>query len=246
MSSEIEYRGRIYEKYASTFQDRPQTFDEEASHRWGSAYDTYLSGWLPSGKTADIVDIACGAGTLLHFFKHRGYSNIRGVDCSAEQVRIARQVVPVVAEENGIVFLDRHKECFDLITGFDIIEHFNKPEALHFLDVAYAALKPGGRLILQTPNGASPFFGSIRYGDFTHEVCFTSDSLSRLMKLAGFTDIQARGLAPQRWGRSVASTLRWGVWQAIRLVLIVWSLAETGSRGSGIFTRVFIITGIKQ
>lgn len=246
MSYQIDYRDRIYEKYASAFQDLSETFDEKASRIWGSSYETYMSGWLPVSRKADIVDIACGGGKLLHFFKVRGYSNIKGVDLSEEQVRIARQVIPSVTEENGIDFLDRNRNSFDLITGLDIIEHLNKSEVLRFLDGAYAALKPGGRLILQTPNGDSPFFGSIRYGDFTHEVCFTSDSLSRLMKLAGFVDIQARGLGPLRWGRSLVSTLRWSVWQAIRLLLIVWSLAETGSRGSSIFTRVFIITGIKK
>ena len=246
MNSQIDYRDRIYEKYGSTFQDLPQIFDEEVSRRWGSAYDVYLSGWLPASFEANVVDIACGGGKFLHFLKERGYSSITGVDLSPEQVSLARQVVPDVAEENAIDFLDRHKDTFDLITGFDVIEHLNKSEVLRFLDAAYAALKPGARLILQTPNGDSPFFGSIRYGDFTHEVCFTSNSLSRLMKLAGFADIEARGLGPLRWGRGLASALRWGTWQAIRLAIAVWALAETGSRGSGIFTRVFIISGIKQ
>src|SRR5262245_17452041 len=50
-------------------------------------------------------------------FQERGYRNVRGVVVSPEQVQISRQVVPDVAEENALEFL----ETFDLITGLDII-----------------------------------------------------------------------------------------------------------------------------
>jgi hypothetical protein len=46
-------------------------------------------------------------------------------------------------------------------------------------------------------------------------------------------------------GYSTASTLRWCVWQAIRAGLKVWNIAETGDAGSGVFTRVFLISGVK-
>lgn len=246
MNSDIGYRNRIYDEYASKFQDASKLFDKEASRRWGSAYDVYFSGWLPANRASRIVDVACGGGKFLHFLQERGYSNIEGVDLSPEQINLARQVIPNITKDNCINYLENHKNSFDLITGLDIIEHLDKSESLRFLDAAYAALKPGARLILQTPNGDSPFSGTIRYGDFTHEVCFTPDSLSRLMKLAGFVDVEARGLGPLRWGRSLASTLRWGVWQAIRLSIAVWARAETGSRGSGVFTRVFVVSGIKH
>jgi 2-polyprenyl-3-methyl-5-hydroxy-6-metoxy-1,4-benzoquinol methylase len=75
---------------------------------------------------------------------------------SPEQVQISRQVVPMVHEEDAIDFLEQNRAYFDLITGRDIIEHLQKPEVLHFLDAVLLALKPGGRLVLQTPNADSP------------------------------------------------------------------------------------------
>ena len=164
---------------------------------------------------------------------------------SPEQVQISRQVVPDVAEENALDFLERNKEAFDLITGLDIIEHLHKPEVLRFLDAAFAALKPCGRLILQTPNAESPWGTFHRYNDFTHEVCFNPNSLSRLMALARFTRIEAREMGPVPWGYSVASTVRAGIWQTFRGTFKVWNLAELGATGSGIFTRVFLISGVK-
>lgn len=242
----MSYRERIYEKYASNFQDLSPVFDAAASRRWGWAYDHYLRGWLPESKEAAIIDVACGGGKLLHFFNERGYSNVQGVDLSPEQVLISRQVVSLVHNENAIDFLEQRPASFDLITGIDVIEHLHKPEVLHFLDAALAALKPGGRLVLQTPNADSPWCTNQRYGDFTHEVCFNPNALSRLMNLAGFKDIEPREAGPVPWGYSIASTLRAGVWRMFRVVFKVWNLAEMGGAGSGIFTRVFMISGVKR
>jgi hypothetical protein len=117
---------------------------------------------------------------------------------------------------------------------------------LRFLDTAHEALKLGGRLVLQTPNADSPVVDAIRYGDFTHEVCFNPDALSRLMNLVGFENIEPRESGPVPLSGSPVSTLRAGVWQMFRIVFKIWNLAETGSAGSGVFTRVFLISGVKR
>jgi hypothetical protein len=44
----------------------------------------------------------------------------------------------------------------------------------------------------------------------------------------------------------VASTLRYLVWRMIRVALKVCNVAETGDAGSGVLTRVFLISGIKK
>jgi 2-polyprenyl-3-methyl-5-hydroxy-6-metoxy-1,4-benzoquinol methylase len=241
-----KYRDRIYEKYATGFQDAPERFEVIAAERWGKAYDYYLRGWLPQNRQAQILDVACGRGQLLHFFIRQGYRSIGGVDISSEQVQLAKQVTPEVVEGDSITFLEARHEKFDLIAGLDIIEHFHKPEVLRFLDAASAALKPGGRIILQTPNAESPWGTMHRYNDFTHEVCFNPNALTRLMRLTGFTEIEPREMGPVPLGYSLASTVRYAVWRAIRAGLKIWNLAETGDTGSGVFTRVFLISGVKM
>jgi 2-polyprenyl-3-methyl-5-hydroxy-6-metoxy-1,4-benzoquinol methylase len=237
------YRDRIYRTYASQFQQAKPVFDAPAADRWGKAYDTYFRGWLPESKDAAIVDLACGNGMLLHFFKGRGYTNIAGVDISGEQVALSKQVVDNVEEGNVLQYLASRRNTFDLITAIDIIEHLGKDEALDFLDGIVAALKPGGRLILQTPNAESPWMGQIRYGDFTHEVVFTVSSLGKLMMLCGLQGIQGRETGPVFHG--LMSTLRGITWQVIRVGLKIYNIAETGTGGSGVFTRVFLVSGTK-
>lgn len=246
MSRASAYRNRIYQEYASNFQDAPDNFNEEAAWRWGRAYRYYLRGWMPEDKNAKIVDLACGYGRLLYFFKRMGYQNIAGVDISPEQVRLARQIIPNVEEANILDWLDARSNSFDLITGFDIIEHFHKPDVLRFLDACYNAAKPGGRLVLQTLNGDSPWGTAHRYGDFTHEVGFNPNALSRLLRLTGFERIRSRELGPVPTGYSVKSSVRYLIWQTIRAGLKLWNLAETGDAGSGVFTRIFLITGEKR
>jgi 2-polyprenyl-3-methyl-5-hydroxy-6-metoxy-1,4-benzoquinol methylase len=243
---ESSYRDRIYEKYATGFQDVPESLDIAAAARWRKAYGFYFQGWLPVSKQAQIADVACGSGNLLRFFAENGYPHICGVDISQEQVSLARQVTPEVEAGNAIEFLEARPAQFDLITGLDIIEHFNKPEVLRFLDGCHTALKPGGRLILQTPNADSPWGAMHRYNDFTHEVCFTPNALTRLMRLTKFEFIEPRETKPIPFGYSMTSTVRYLVWEMIRLGLNLWNLAETGSTGSNIFTRVFLISGIRK
>jgi 2-polyprenyl-3-methyl-5-hydroxy-6-metoxy-1,4-benzoquinol methylase len=241
-----EYRKRIYVSYASHFQNSAGVFCDKSLRQWGRAYDYFFRGWMPRDKEMSIVDVACGGGKLLYFFKQRGYTDVRGVDISPEQVTIARHMCPHVHEGNVLDFLQSHLDMFDLITGLDIIEHLHKSEVLTFLDNCMAALKSGGRLILQTPNADSPWFASLRYGDFTHEVCFTPAALSRLLALCGYKNIVVREQGPVASGYSIVSTVRYLIWQAIRQLIKIWNLVETGNAGSGVFTRVFIIAATKR
>jgi 2-polyprenyl-3-methyl-5-hydroxy-6-metoxy-1,4-benzoquinol methylase len=241
-----DYRARIYQEYASRFQDAGPIFDEAASDRWGKAYNFYLTEWLPTDPEAQIGELGCGGGRLLHFFKRRGYVRLTGVDASPDQIALSRQVIRNVVQSDALTYLESVQNRFDLLIGLDIIEHFQKADVLRFLDLCYSALTPGGRLILQTPNAESPWAATHRYNDFTHEVCFNTNALSRLLSLAGFSEIEAREAGPIPFGYSMASSLRSFIWAAIRFGLKVWNLAETGTGGSGVYTRVFLISGLKK
>lgn len=240
-----DYRIPIYTKYASQIQDTSVVFDEDKATIWAKAYEHYFRGWLTEMKNAAIADVACGGGKLLYFFKRRGYTNLCGVDISPEQVKLARQVTPDVEEGNVLDFLKSRPLSFDCITALDIVEHFRKDEVLRFLELCYDSLRPGGRLILQTPNADSPCGASMAYGDFTHEVCFTPNAILRLVSMCGFRKLEAREQGPLPWNYSVASSVRYVVWQIIRAMLTMWNLVETGGPGSGVFTRVFLVSGIK-
>ena len=184
-------------------------FESSAATRWGKAYRWYLRQWLPESKDAVIADLACGNGNLLYFFQQSGYRNLHGVDISQDQVAMARQVLPNVVEANVLEWLVDRRRQFDLIVSLDLIEHFHRDEALRFLDLCFTSLKPGGRLILQTPNTDSPFGLQICFGDITHEWAYNANQLTRLLRRVGFVNIEPREQGPVPWGYSLTSTARW-------------------------------------
>jgi len=243
-NSKPNYRQRIFKEYTSYSQNLKVPLDSGTIKRWAQGYDTYLKGWLPQRKDASVLEVACGSGRLLHFFKVRKYTNITGVDISPEQVQLAKKNVEAVVQADILDFLQNVDKTYDLIIGLDIIEHFQKDEVLRFFDACYKALKPQGRIILQTPNAQSPFVTSIFYCDFTHEICFTPKGLQRVLNLCGFHNVQVRETGPVV--RGFASALRYVFWRMIRQGLKLWNLIETGNREDSVFTRTFLISAHKK
>ncbi len=239
----LDYRTRIYEKYASVFKGDNVEFNTEAAERYGAAFSRYLVGWLPEKKDAAILDLACGSGRMLYLLKQKGYTNLAGVDLSAEQVALARQITDNVAEGDIFGFLAAGKNKYDLIFAQDIIEHVSKDDALNLLDACHAALVPGGRLILSTPNAESPACNFRRYGDFTHEICFTPPALGKIMELTGFEQVASREDGPYCHG--VISGIRVLLWEVLRGAIMFYNLVEVGHTGSKICTRDFLISAIK-
>ena len=141
-------------------------------------------------------------------------------------------------------FLADSVDRYGLICAFDVIEHFRKDEIIPFLEIIHQALQPGGRLILQTPNAESPLVGSVAYADFSHEWFFTPDGLEHVLRLVGFEGYQARESGPNIHG--IKSLIRYGLWRLISLGLAIWNLAEMGAAGSGVYSRVFVATVVKE
>ena len=242
---ETDYRAAIYRDYARVVQGKGAAFDRAAADRWAPCLDYYLRGWLPRDRDANVADLGCGDGRMLYLLSKKGYRNLTGVDASASQTAIARQVVDSVETTDALRWLRGRATGFDLLLAVDVIEHLDKDEALEFIDLCVARLRPGGRLIIQTPNAASPFFGAVRYGDYTHEQAFTPTSLAALLTRAGLAGVEAREAGPVPWTYSMRSTVRYGCWRIVRLVLAMVNLIETGSAGAGILSRVFLVSAVK-
>lgn len=242
----MSYRQRVYATYVSQkTQASGYRYNQASYELWSRATHARLNGWLPADQSLPILDMGCGPGNLLYLLTQDGYTNLTGIDLSIEQIELAHQWCPAASILHGDVqeFLQQYSDHFGLITGFDIIEHFHKDEQLLFLARVMAALRPGGRLILQTPNAESPMSGAVAYGDFTHEWFFTPTSLADLLRLSGFERYEARPSSPYAHG--LKSALRRILWGGVNAGLILWNLAEVGHCGSGIYTRVFVATAVK-
>jgi 2-polyprenyl-3-methyl-5-hydroxy-6-metoxy-1,4-benzoquinol methylase len=201
---------------------------------------------LPSTRDIPVLDLACGHGNCLYLLEQQGYSNLTGVDLGAEQLELAAKYAPTASlvQDDLMHFLSARPSQYGLIVCLNIIEHFSKQELFQFLDLLVDALLLSGRVIFETPNAESPWFGSVGYADLTHEWFFTPRSLEETLTLVGLEDFEARPSEPVPNGGK--SWIRYLTWKAIKQALAVWNLAETGSVGSGIYTRVFVATATKR
>jgi 2-polyprenyl-3-methyl-5-hydroxy-6-metoxy-1,4-benzoquinol methylase len=240
-----DYRKKLYENYAGSFKNSSGQFDFTAADKLLPCVKFYLRGWLPESFSNEILDMGCGDGRLIYSLQRLGYSNVSGVDISQSQLDLASQVSSALDNQDVLEFLQQTDRMFDLIVAFDLIEHLEKIDLLEFLAACRRVLKPGGRIVFQTPNAASPFFGSVRYGDLTHELAVTPVLLGQLMARAEFSGITAREAPPVPYVYSLKSTLRYFAWMVIRGLFSLVDVVETGSRGSAIYTRVFLISGVK-
>jgi 2-polyprenyl-3-methyl-5-hydroxy-6-metoxy-1,4-benzoquinol methylase len=157
-----------------------------------AAYDgadySFLKPHLPSDRSVAMLDLGCGAGFLLYWLRKQGYSDLEGTDISPGQAEAARRALVGAARIHlgeASAFLAGKSARYGRIFLFDVIEHVKKEELGNFLAPIIGGLKPGGSLVVRTPNMASPFGAYSRYLDITHELGFTEQSLHQVMLAAG-------------------------------------------------------------
>lgn len=243
--TEVHYRERVYAGYVSDYTAHHKQLEATRVETQSEGWFRRLQHLLPLDHKKRILDVACGSGVFLYMLQKQGYTNIQGIDTSSQQVALARQLNLPVVEGDILNFLSDDRETYDLITGFDVLEHFTKDEAVRFLDLIMKALSPGGGIIIQTPNAHSIFGARLRYADFTHELSFTPTSLAHVLRISGFTDIQIHACGPVPKG--IVSAIRYGLWQILTLLFKAYCLIETGntSDGYGVFTQVMVATAKK-
>ncbi len=208
-----------------------------------AAWQKNFGRFLPKEKNAKIIDVGCGNGALVWWLQQIGFSDAEGVDISSEQIEIAQRLGVNNVKQADLRTYLKAKTCFyDIIVLRDVIEHFRKEEIIEILEICYSSLKNTGKIIIQVPNAESPFFGRIRYGDFTHEIAFSSSSLSQLLNIIGLTNVQFYATA--RTINGVRSIIRFLLWKAVEAFYKFLLYAEIGS-GHRIVTQGIIAVAAK-
>lgn len=169
-----------------------------------------------------LLDAGCGNGDWAGLFADRGCTVV-GVDPSSSGIEIARRTCPSARFECMEVtedILERLSEPpFELVISTEVVEHLYDPAS--FVRSCYAALVPGGRVILSTPfhgrlkdialavsGKLDRHHDALRVGG--HIKFFSRATLERLLLDAGFREPQfvGAGRTPQLWKSMVMAATR--------------------------------------
>lgn len=229
----MDYRSLFYERYGETqLANSAKLPDAAMLSRQVQLMRVLYGRFAPSDKNAVIADLGCGYGSIVHWLQGDGYDNACGIDQGADMIEHARALGVKNLSVAGVMdFLSNADDHFDMLILRDVLEHFNKREILDVMALCHKALKAGGRLVVQVPNGSSPFFGHIRYGDFTHETAFTVGSLRQLFSVFRFRNLSFHDCPPVTVGQSRLMTyLRALAWALLSRIYKICLKTEAGDR----------------
>lgn len=192
-----------YTKYYSeekttrfTGQDYQGEFRKEIESQYHKESE-FIAGYIDRSlgfpdKKIKILDVGAGHGNLLYAFSKLGYSDVLGLEPSEELVCYAEKVFGQKVLRGSLEENDLPKGACDLILCTSMLDHLSDP--LRGLRKMREFLKDGGHIFVRVHNvkdmvlrkGIGAFF------KFVHLYNFSENSLSNLIKLAGFEIVSVK------------------------------------------------------
>lgn len=144
----------------------------------------------PTGK---LLDVGCGGGRLLNRMKKRGWQ-VEGTDFDEQAAQRVASRYGIKTHVGDLPQCGLPADSFDAIVLSQAIEHLYDPKTT--LRECLRILKPGGLLVMTTPNahsiGAAEFGASWRGWEAPrHLHLFTVEALRNLTQQTGFQIAEA-------------------------------------------------------
>lgn len=173
---------------------------EEALAAFSDRYARYLP-LLDLTPGSSVLDVGCGLGSFMRYCEDQGLKPT-GLEVDPQAAKLARQIVSGDVIVSTIRDYEIHGETFDAVALWDVIEHLVDP--VGDLTRLTAALKPGGKLLIETPNEryfarkVALFFERLtnyrlRLGKYfyyvEHKFYFNPGNLARLLSGLGYCQI---------------------------------------------------------
>ena len=148
-------------------------------------------------KDSSILDIGCGRGEWLELLKEENLYG-RGLDSNKVMVKICKDRGLDVIDSDAINFIKNISDnSLGAVTGFHLIEHYGFDFLIKLLDEILRILKPGGLVILETPNPNNVLVGSCSfYLDPTHNKPIPSSLIKLVLESRGFSKIKIMNINP--------------------------------------------------
>jgi O-antigen chain-terminating methyltransferase len=147
----------------------------------------YLPVLQRAGINSGILDVGCGRGEWLQVLREAGFE-ARGIDTNRILVQQCKDLSLEVEEREALEFLGSLPDgSLNAVTAFHFAEHLPLETLVKFLDETGRTLKPGGLIILETPNPENLLVGSCNfYLDPTHKNPIPIPTMKLLLEARGF------------------------------------------------------------
>jgi 2-polyprenyl-3-methyl-5-hydroxy-6-metoxy-1,4-benzoquinol methylase len=220
----------------SIYEDKPASYFANARND--------IVGILPTGNTAAILELGCGAGgtgrATLEAGKAGRYVGIE-LSPTAAAAASAHLSEVLVGDVEALDLTPLHGS-FDALIISEVLEHLTDPWST--LRKLAACLKPAGRVYASSPNVAhwsvirSLLGGRFEYAekgvmDRTHLRWFTPDSYRELFQSAGLVVLDVRPVTPLRSKSRVLDKLTGGRLRHLLFTQIMIVAQRPAAAGNG-------------
>lgn len=162
---ELQSMEQQYASFEEVFRGERNQIKLRVSHYLGVLA---AAGIVPDGGDV-VLDLGSGRGEWLEVLAEHGY-HARGVDLNRGMLKESEARGHDVVEADVLSYLKAQDgDSIAAITSMHLVEHLPHPTLIQLLDEALRVLRPGGLLILETPNPENVLVGSCTfYMDPTH------------------------------------------------------------------------------
>jgi SAM-dependent methyltransferase len=193
---ETATRSRDLDAFFASFDEHFRGNREDVKQRL-QAYLPLIRQHLQDNGNDQILDVACGRGEWLELLRAANFA-ASGVDANGVLIQQCRELgLDVVQADLHEHLRTLENDSLGAVSAFHIVEHFPIEELVDFLDQSLRVLRPGGILLLETPNPTNVLVGSCNfYFDPTHRNPIPSPVLRFLVESRGFVVHSTFGLNP--------------------------------------------------
>lgn len=189
------------EEQNGALENRYYAFLRDHGYSTSDALRDVLRVYIPYFEGLDhVADLGCGHGEFMAMLRGAGHT-VSGVDVDPGMVEACRAQGFDVTLGDAATWLSSRPGGFDAVFSSNVIEHLPAETVRAWVVAAFSALRPGGMLLLATPNPASLI---VQFHEFwrdpTHVRMYGAQLVEFLLADAGFASVQSFENAAARWG----------------------------------------------
>jgi O-antigen chain-terminating methyltransferase len=192
-------RARTMEQHYASFEKIFRGERGEIKRRVAHYLGTLAAAGIQPGEDDIIIDLGSGRGEWLEVLAEHGFRG-RGVDLNRGLLKESEALGHEVVEADVLAYLKiQDNDSIAAVTSMHMVEHLPHAILIQLLDESLRVLRPGGVLVLETPNPENVLVGSCRfYMDPTHLNPIPPPLLQWTVQACGFDQVTIERLSEHR------------------------------------------------